>query len=127
MRFEDPLEEIQFQRLLADHAFESSDPRFIILEEVGRSDVFVEGTALISFDPDTNEIARNIMALLQSVERLVTQKLLSDLTLELDAMGSIVGHVVRPLEAQPTGQTLGPLLSASTAPLHFAGFFLPRN
>ena len=64
--------------MLADQPFEGRDPRFVLLKEVGRGSVLVEGARLVSFDPDTDQIAREIMALLQTVERFASQKLLRD-------------------------------------------------
>jgi hypothetical protein len=49
--------------LLADQPFEGRDPRFVLLKEVGRGSVLVEGARLVSFDPDTDQIAREIVAL----------------------------------------------------------------
>jgi len=46
-----------------------------LLEKVGCGGVLVEGDGLIPFNPDTDQIARDIVALRQTVERLAGQKL----------------------------------------------------
>jgi hypothetical protein len=75
--------------LLADQPFKRGDPGFVLLKEVCRCSVLVEGPGLIAFDPDADQIARDVVALLQAVKRLAGEKFLGDLTLEFDAVGSI--------------------------------------
>ena len=74
--------------MLADQPFEGRDPRFVLLKEVSRRSVLVEGARLVTFDPDTDQIAREIVALLQTVERFASQKLLRDLTLKIRCCAS---------------------------------------
>ena len=85
--------------MLADQPFEGRDPRFVLLKEVGRGSVLVEGARLVSFDPDTDQIAREIVALLQTVERFASQKLLRDLTLKFDAVRAIPDHELSSFES----------------------------
>jgi hypothetical protein len=61
-----------------------------LLKEIGRRGVLVEDAGLIPLDPDADQIARDVVAFLQTVERIASQKLLSDLTLKLDTVGSIL-------------------------------------
>jgi hypothetical protein len=102
--------------LLADQPFEGRDPRFALLKKVGRGSILIEGAGLVSFDPDTDQIAREIVALLQTVERFASQKLLRDLALKFDAVGYLTMSF-RPSKAQPAGQMLSPPLSAHRGPL----------
>jgi hypothetical protein len=85
--------------LLADQPFEGRDPRFVLLKEVGRGSVLVEGARLVSFDPNTDQIAREIVAFLQTVERFASQKLLRDLTLKFDAVRAIPDHELSSFES----------------------------
>jgi hypothetical protein len=85
--------------LLADQPFEGSDPRFVLLKKVGRGSVLIEGAGLVSFDPDTDQIAREIVALLQTVERFASQKLLRDLALKFDAVRAIPDHELSSFES----------------------------
>jgi hypothetical protein len=58
----------------------------ILLEQIGGLDVLVEGARLILLNPDADQIAANIVALREPVQRLAGEKLLGDLTLEFDAV-----------------------------------------
>src|SRR6476469_8363103 len=62
-----------------------------VVDEPGKllGDV-VEG--LVLFDPDADQVTRKVVALGQAVKRLATQKLLSDLALKLNAVGSVSRH-----------------------------------
>jgi hypothetical protein len=44
-----------------------------LLKEVGRRGVLVEGAGLIPIDPDADQIARDVVAFLQTVERFASQ------------------------------------------------------
>src|ERR1700722_12365925 len=57
------------------------------------------GARLVTFNPDTDQIAREIVALLQTVERLASQKLLRDLTLKFDAVRAIPDHELSSFES----------------------------
>jgi NADPH:quinone reductase-like Zn-dependent oxidoreductase len=112
--------------LLPDQPFEGGDPRLVLLKKVGRSGVLVEGAGLVSFDPDADQVARDIVAFFQTVERFASQILLRDLTLKFDAVGSILGHELSSFESpacwsnvksspvRPEGPT--PISAASTCP-----------
>lgn len=84
-----PFWKLQLQSLLADQSLNSGNARFIGLEEIGRRDILVERTRLILLDPDPDQIAGNIVALRQAVQRLAAKILLADLLLEFDAVGSV--------------------------------------
>jgi hypothetical protein len=79
--------------------FKGGDPGFVLLKEVGRRGVVVEGAGQIPFDPDANQIARDIVTFLQTVELIAGQKLLRDLTLKFDAAGSMLGHELSSFES----------------------------
>jgi hypothetical protein len=54
--FARPLQELQFQSLLADKPLEGCDPRFVFLDQVGGSSIVVEGAFLVFADPDTDQV-----------------------------------------------------------------------
>ena len=85
--------------MLPDQPFEGGDPRLVLLKKVGRSGVFVEGAGLVPFDPDADQVARDIMALFQTVKRLASQIFLRDLTLKFDAVGSTLGDELSSFES----------------------------
>ena len=70
-----------------------------MLDEVGRSGIFVEGARLVPLNPDPDQIARNVVALRQTVQCLASKELLCDLTLKFDAMGSVLCHGLSSLES----------------------------
>jgi len=63
-----------------------------LLEQIGSGRILVEDASLVSLDPRADQIARDVVALRQPMERFAGQKLLSDLALELDALGTMPGH-----------------------------------
>jgi hypothetical protein len=69
----------------ANHALQRRNLGFVFLEEIGSLGVFVQGTG---FNPDVQALAGN--------------KLLRDLPLELDAVGTLSDHDFHPLKAQLT-------------------------
>jgi hypothetical protein len=75
---------------------------------------------LVLLDPDPDQVAREVVAFGQTMQRLATEVLLNDLTLELDAVGSVLCHGFHPSKARLAGQFLSPALSALRGPLHFA-------
>src|SRR3546814_15894216 len=65
------------------------DPGLVVLDHVGRRRVLVERAGLVLLDPDADQVARDVVTLRQTVQRLAGEKLLRDLTLEVDAMGTV--------------------------------------
>ena len=55
--------------------------------EVSRSGVFIERAGLKLLDPDSDQVARNVVAFRETVERLARNEFLGDLPFEFDAMG----------------------------------------
>jgi Aldo/keto reductase family len=94
-----------------------------LLKEVGRRGVLVEGTGLISLDPDADQIARDVVAFLQTVKRIASQKLLNDLTLKLDTVGSILGHELSSFESPACRSNVKPSLSSPRGPLQRTRFY----
>src|SRR3546814_7032290 len=52
--------------------------------------------------PDADQVARDVVTLRQTVQRLAGEKLLRDLPLELDAMGTVSCHGLHSPKARPT-------------------------
>ena len=52
---------LKLERLLADQAFECGDPRLVLLDQVGRVGIVVEGPRFVLLDPDTDQLAGNVM------------------------------------------------------------------
>lgn len=50
-------------------------------------------------DPDADQISRQLVALRQAMKRLASEKLLCDLTLELDTVGAVFGHGLSSFES----------------------------
>ena len=59
---------------------------------MSRSGVFIERAALKLLDPDPDQVARNVVAFRETVERLARNEFLGDLPFEFDAMGTALGH-----------------------------------
>ena len=57
-------------------------------------------TPLNLLDPNSDQVARDIVAFGECVERIACNKLLSDLPLEFDAVRGVFGHGVHPLKAR---------------------------
>src|SRR6266853_6332743 len=64
--------------------------------------VFVQGARFILLNPDANQLTRDIMPLGKRVQALPGNELLRDLTLGLNAVGTLSGHGFHPLKAQLT-------------------------
>ena len=80
------LQQLDLERLSADHPLRGGDLGLILLEQVGCLLVLVEraGLELASLDPD--QLAGNVVALGQRVQGLVRDEPLSDLPLERHAV-----------------------------------------
>ena len=70
-----------------------------ILATVSRSGVFIERAGLKLLDPGPDQVARNVVAFRETVERVAGNEFLGDLPFELDAMGAMLGHGFHPLKA----------------------------
>src|ERR1700722_4973265 len=76
------------------------------------------GARLVTFNPDTDQIAREIVALLQTVERLASQKLLRDLTLKFDAVRAIPDHELSSFESPACRSNVKSAHVPPRGPLH---------
>ena len=54
--------------------------------------IVVEGPRFVLLDPDTDQLAGNVMALREPMKRLTPEVLLDDLPLELEAVGSVLSR-----------------------------------
>ena len=70
------------------HALQSGDFRFVLLQETCGDDVVLEGAGLA-----TDKVAGEIVALRQRMEGLARNVFLGDLTLELSAVGAVLGQI----------------------------------
>jgi hypothetical protein len=91
-----------YSRLSANHTLQRRNLGFVFLQEIGSLGVFVQGTGFIPLNPDADQLTRDIMPLGKRVQALAGEKLLRDLSLELDAVGTLSGHGFHPLKAQLT-------------------------
>jgi hypothetical protein len=88
-----------------------------LLEQIGSGRILVEDASLVSLNPEADQIARDVEALRQPMERLAGEKLLSNLALELDAVGTMPGHGLPSFESPAYGQILTFDLSGPRGPL----------
>jgi hypothetical protein len=63
VRFSEPPLGTQVPEPACDKPLDGSDPRFILLDHVGRLRLVVEGAFLVFADPDTDQIARDVVTL----------------------------------------------------------------
>jgi hypothetical protein len=84
----------------ADHAFECRDLWFVLLKKVGRAGILIKGPSLKLLDPDSDQVARDVVAFGETVDCLARNEVLGDLSFELDAMGAVLGHGFHPLKAR---------------------------
>jgi hypothetical protein len=68
-----PLYELELQRLPADQPLQRRDPRLVLLDQVGRPRVLVERARLVLLDPDPDQVAREVVALREPVQRLAAR------------------------------------------------------
>ena len=99
------------------HPARLGDACFIFLDQIRSASIVAQRAGLVLFDLDADQIARKVVVLGQPVKRLATQKLLDDLTLELNAMGSMSRHRLLS-KSQALGQSTLVYLSGSRGPLH---------
>ena len=67
-----------------------------MFDQIGGDRIFVERAGLEPLDPDADQIARQVVALRQAVERLAREKLLCDLTLELETVSAVFRLTIKP-------------------------------
>jgi hypothetical protein len=69
------------------------------LDEIGCLRVLVQGAGLVFLNPDADQLPRDVVPLGQSMQRLTSKELLGNLTLELNAMGTLLSHGLHPSKA----------------------------
>ena len=79
---------------------DSRDLRLKFLEKTGGFHVFVKRAGFELRHPDADQVARDVMAPGQPVKGLASEIFLSNLSLELNTVGSVLGHGFHPLKAQ---------------------------
>ena len=63
---------LEFEGLFADQPLEGRDPGLVLLDRRGRSRIFVEGARLILLHPDPDQVAREVVAMGETVQRLTS-------------------------------------------------------
>ena len=86
--------------------------------------IVVEGPRFVLLDPDTDQLAGNVMALREPMKRLTPEVLLDDLPLELEAVGSVLSrHRLFSRSPTPGSNNLIPRVrpkGPTPAPGHFS-------
>jgi hypothetical protein len=72
----------------------------ISMKEISCLGAIVERPSLKLPNPDSDQVAGNVMSAGEGVERLARDELLSDLPFELYAVGVVLGHGLHPLKAR---------------------------
>ena len=85
---------------LNDHAFECRDLCFVLLKKIGRAGILIKGPSLKLLDPNSDQVARDVVAFGETVECLARNEVEGDLSFELDAMDAVLGHGFHPLKAR---------------------------
>jgi hypothetical protein len=96
-----------------------------ILATVSRSGVFIERAGLKLLDPGPDQVARNVVAFRETVERHAHNEFLGDLPFVFDAMGTVPGYGFPPLKARQSISNLQDVHRKGA--LHFADNSTPRQ
>ncbi|MCB1374409.1 MAG: orotidine 5'-phosphate decarboxylase [Rhodobacteraceae bacterium] len=75
-----------------------------LIRDGDMAEIVVERARLVLANPDPDQVARNVVALREPVQCLTGQEFLGDLTLELDAVRSVLHHGFHPSKARRPGQ-----------------------
>jgi hypothetical protein len=70
--------EIEF--LKGAHAFECRDLCFVLLKKIGRAGILIKGPSLKLLDPDSDQVARDVVAFGETVECLARNEVQGDLS-----------------------------------------------
>src|SRR5580692_9806183 len=73
---------------------------FVLLKKIGRAGILIKGPSLKLLDPDSDQVARDVVAFGETVECLARNEVQRDLSFELDAMDALLGHGFHPLKAR---------------------------
>jgi hypothetical protein len=109
---------LDLQRLAADQPLERRDPRLVFAQQLGRRHVLVERAGLRLLDPDPGQVARQVMASAERMQRLPGVVLGNDLTLEVGAVAAVSGHGPSSSENPPPVNREPPYLSSPRGALH---------
>ena len=97
-----PLRQLDLERLASNKALEGGDARLVVREQLGRGSVFIQRTGLRLFDPDPDQVSRQIVATSESMQGLAGMILGNDLPLELGAMAAMASwHGLSSSESPP--------------------------
>src|SRR6516164_8533313 len=100
VRFALPPKKFDLERLPSYHAFQRGNLRFVLSQKISSSGVIFKGPRFVLGHPDADQIAGEIVTLRQRMQRLACNVFLSDLTLEFDAVGVVLGHGFHPWKAR---------------------------
>src|SRR6516164_4976499 len=100
VRFALPPKKFDLERLSSYHAFQRGNLRFVLSQKISSSGVIFKGPRFVLGHPDADQIAGEIVTLRQRMQRLACNVFLSDLTLEFDAVGVVLGHGFHPWKAR---------------------------
>src|SRR5262249_30504634 len=87
-------------RLPSYHAVQRGNLRFVLSQKISSSGVIFKGPRFVPGHPDADQIAGEIVTLRQRMQSLACNVFLSDLTLEFDAVGVVLGHGFHPWKAR---------------------------
>ena len=73
-----PLLKFDLEGLPSDHALQSGDLRFVFLQEISCMEIVVKGAGFILADPNTDQVAGEIVTLRQRMQSLACNVFLSD-------------------------------------------------
>jgi hypothetical protein len=65
-----------------------------------RAGILIKGPSLKLLDPDSDQVARDVVAFGETVECLARNEVQGNLSFELDAMDAVLGHGFHPLKAR---------------------------
>src|SRR6516164_827385 len=100
VRFALPPKKFDLERLPSYHAFQRGNLRFVLSQKISSSGVIFKGPRFVLGHPDADQIAGEIVTLRQRMQSLACNVFLSDLTLEFDAVGVVLGHGFHPWKAR---------------------------
>jgi hypothetical protein len=118
IRFLSVLQKLDLQRLATDQPLKRRGPRLVLAQELGRRHVLIERTGLRLVDPDPDQVARQVMASAERVQRLPGMVFGDDLALEVDAVAAVSGHGPSSSESPPPVNRQPLDLSSSRGALH---------
>src|SRR6478752_6211296 len=78
----------------------SSNSARSLATKIGRAGILIKGPSLKLLDPDSDQVARDVVAFGETVECLARNEVQGDLSFELDAMDAVLGHGFHPLKVR---------------------------